>query len=229
MCIVDAPSYRGVYDSYNDLTRIIQQLRPKEILAQGGEVLVQKKSIEFLSQIKEQFPSMNIDLVTNGCVDLDVVDVIDKLFSRITISFVGFERETYRKIMGLNLDKTITFVEEVKRRGKTKLHLKYLTTPLNFHETNLFLNWSLTLAPARVEISDADTFSYIYRATKDRFWDKILERTSKDVKFEILSFKAQLLLKQTILAISLKNRQMFDINDSFIAENELKSVILFNY
>ena len=55
MCCVDSPSFRGVYNYYKDLENIINLLKPKHILVQGGEVLVQKKSIEFISRIKEVY------------------------------------------------------------------------------------------------------------------------------------------------------------------------------
>ena len=85
------------------------------------------------------------------------------------------------------------------------------------------------MAPARIEFSDSGTFDYINRDTKDRFWDKILERTSKGIKTELYSFKPLLLSQKTVLAISLQNRQMFNISDRFLVENGLDGIILWNY
>ena len=229
MCCVDAPSFKGTYDAYNDLEKIICHLTPAEILVQGGEVLVQKRSIDFLFRLKEKFPSIDISLVTNGCVDLDMVDIVTDLFSRITISFVGFQTETYRKIMGLNLAKTILFAEEIKRRGNIILFLKYLTTPINFHEAALFMHWGLSLAPERIEFSDANTPEHINRRTNNKYWDKLMVRTSKDVKDEIIFFKSNLIEKKTILAISSYNREMFFLKEKFFEENKLQGIIQYNY
>ena len=158
-----------------------------------------------------------------------MIDVVEKLFNRVTFSFVGFETETYKKIMELDLQKTIAFVEELNKRKNVLIFLKYLTTPLNFHESNLFLKWALNLEPVRIEFSDADTNIYINRGTTDKYWDKIFERTANDVKSVILSYKSILLEKNINLRISSKNREMFNINKEFLKINCLEKIISYNY
>ena len=69
MCCVNAPDWRGQYDYYSQLEELIKQTQPEEILVQGGEVLIQKQSIEWLTQVKQDFPDIKISLVTNGNVN----------------------------------------------------------------------------------------------------------------------------------------------------------------
>jgi pyruvate-formate lyase-activating enzyme len=116
MCCVGSPSWNGTYDYYDKLTEIVSWHPPRMLLAQGGEVLVQKKTMDWLENVKKKYPDMLIGLVTNGNVGLNVIEKVEQLFNYIWISFVGFQAETYRKIMGLELPITVKFAEEIVRR-----------------------------------------------------------------------------------------------------------------
>lgn len=63
---------------------------------------------------------MRISLVTNGNIDEEKIPRIAGLFGRITVSFVGFQPETYYKIMGLDINKTFNFVEKLLQTKTTK-------------------------------------------------------------------------------------------------------------
>ena len=224
MCCVDSPSWHGKYDNYESLAKFIDLCRPENLMVQGGEVLIQKESIKWLYGLKSRYPELKIILVTNGNVSLDMLEMLENLFSAVTISIVGFEPETYKKIMGLDINKTIAFAEELIKRNKTKTWLKYLTTPLNLHETNLFLKWAIKAAPERIVIADADTRRYI-NDTKDMFWSKIIERTSHDIKSELISARTDLINKRTTIAFDQLAKELFEIDENFVKSNELGSVV----
>lgn len=224
MCCVDAPSWSGHYDYYNSLSRLIEACRPKNLLVQGGEVLIQKKTLKWLYGVRERYPSLKISLVTNGCVSLDLIETVEDLFEVVTVSMVGFEPETYRKIMGLDMHKTIAFAEKLARRNRIRVWLKYLVTPLNLHETNLFLKWAIEEAPERISVCDANTATYI-KETEDRFWQKIIERTSSDIKSELVLNGPKMKGTGTIVGFDFLTRKMFGIDEEFVKINGMDSVI----
>ncbi|OVE74418.1 hypothetical protein BVX94_00405, partial [bacterium B17] len=114
-------------------------------MVQGGEVLVQKKSLGWVRLIKEKHPSIKLSIVTNGNVGLEMVDVVEHLFSEVFVSVVGFQSETYKAVMGLNIEKTKTFVEKLLANNNIEVIPKFLITPINIHEVSLFLKWIIEL------------------------------------------------------------------------------------
>jgi len=227
MCCVEAPSWKGKYDYYESCTKIIDLLKPKELLLQGGEVLVQKKSLEWVAEVKHNHPDIVISLVTNANADLSMVETVENLFDKLYVSIVGFQAETYKRIMGMDFEKTVKFVEELSKRKKIKLVLKYLTTPLNIHEANLFLKWAINLEPALIYFDDADTLNHIkYNAPFD-FWNKIIKRTANEIKMLLISNKDK--LNQKNIAIQFRPNYLILIGfnedfNKFVTENGLTKV-----
>lgn len=103
MCCVDAPSWKGKYDYYDALTAIFNLLSPRQLVVQGGEVLIQKKTMAWLETIKNKSPETSIGLVTNGNVSLAIVPAVESIFDSVAISMVGFQPETYNRIMGMDV------------------------------------------------------------------------------------------------------------------------------
>ncbi|MBF0459046.1 MAG: hypothetical protein HQK99_14245 [Nitrospirae bacterium] len=212
-CSVDAPSWHAKYDLYSSLTRIIEQLRPMTIAVQGGELLIQKKSLDWTAQIGRRYPDMDIMLLTNGCADMGIVPFVNETFDRVVISIYGFQPETYKKTTGLELSKTLSFAEELIRHGKCKVNLKYLTTPINLHEVNLFLRWALWLLPERIILADSNIAQYINTGTPDRFWEKIEERTKQSVQDELRNARAALKDSGCTIVIDSVNRKRLGIEE----------------
>lgn len=224
MCCVNAPGWRGEYDYYRQLEAMIDQLLPAEILVQGGEVLVQKPSIDWLSKVKNKHPGMKISLVTNGNVNDQITAAVGDLFSRVTISFVGFQAETYRKVMGLDIENSQRYAEQVMKNAGADVYLKYLLTPINVHETALFLKWAIDKAPKRIAISDASTHKYI-KNTDDRYWQKIYERTGGDVRSIICKSIDIIKSNGIIFSIDQGSRAILGIDDEFIDANDFRKNI----
>ncbi|OHD15973.1 MAG: hypothetical protein A2086_11115 [Spirochaetes bacterium GWD1_27_9] len=227
MCCVDAPSYNANYDYYDKLTFLIEQFHPKEITVQGGEILVQKKSLEWIEYVKKNY-NINFTIVTNASVNIDILEKVESLFSLIKVSFVGFQPETYKRIMGLDFNKTLNFVEELNRRKIVRLSLKYLVTPLNIHEANLFLDWAINIKPNDLIFFESSSMEYINFITSDNYWDKICERTGNEIKKILLKNKD--IIKENSLKIMFSNDILrlykLDINfNQFLSENNLDRFI----
>lgn len=212
-CSVDAPSWHSKYDLYSSLTKIIEQFRPMTIAVQGGELLIQKKSLQWTAQIRKCYPDMDIMLLTNGCSDVSIVPFVNETFNRVVISIYGFQPETYKKTTGLDLSKTLAFAEELIKNGNCKVNLKYLTTPINLHEVNLFLRWALRLLPERIILADSNIAQYINTGTPDRFWEKIEERTKQSVQEELRNSRAALKDSTSTIVIDSVNRKRLGIEE----------------
>ena len=107
-----SPEYRGTYNYYDSLTKLINKCNPKSINVQGGEVLIQKKSMGWISDIKKNNPNLRISLVTNGNVNLNVTDWIKDTFYKVIISFYGFNPETYNIITGMDVNRSKQFAQK---------------------------------------------------------------------------------------------------------------------
>jgi tetratricopeptide (TPR) repeat protein len=225
MCCVHAPSWRGSYDYYDSLTKLVDLCKPYRIAVQGGEVLVQMKSLEWLSKIKQKYSDVKLHIVTNGNVDLEKVELVEKLFSTMTISIVGFETETYKKIMGMDLEKTIRFAETLIHRSTVEVSLKYLVTPLNFHQAGLFIKWGVNIKAPSLQLVDANILSYINLNTFDNFWLKIFERTSQDIKAIVINNKQIIRENKTLLFIDSSLRKLLHIDNNFIKKNDLYDIL----
>lgn len=231
MCCVNAPDYIENYNtSYFDiLGNLISSLSPKELLVQGGEILVQAESIEWLTKIKQATPEMSISLVTNGN-NIKMVDYVSRTFNRITVSFVGFQPATYKTIMGLNIETTKQFCEKVIRQGNTRVYLKYLITPNNLHELPLFLEWAIRLAPEMIYFADANTRQYINENTNDHYWAKIIDRTLKEITKVLRSNKefleSELNNRFEYIGIGGEStRCLFSIDNKYIVANDLTKIL----
>lgn len=201
MCCVDAPSWRGKYDEYARLTDLIAQTSPGKIVVQGGEVLIQPRSMQWLREIRKAYPQMTIAVVTNGSVTASHYDVVDEVFSSITVSLVGFQPETYKIIMGLDISTAKAFSESMIQRGK-RVALKFVATPSNVHEVVAFLRWAIPLRPHLIHLTDTGTTLYVKMDTKDSYWEKILQRTIAAMKDELTAQKEVLLGSGTAVAFS---------------------------
>jgi hypothetical protein len=225
MCCVSAPDWHGNYDYYEALKRFVITTQPRTIHVQGGEVLIQKKTIEWLKEIKRLNQDIKLTLATNGNVDTDMVPIVSNLFSEVYMSIVGFQPGTYKRVMGLDIKKTKRFIEGLISTNTVKLQLKFMSTPITLHEAGSFFSWAVNLE--RVEISFADTSvrMYLNFKTFDNYWDKILLRTAEDLKRRILESKPILISGKRNIYFDTGMRDLFDITPAWIHENNLDDVI----
>lgn len=227
MCCVHAPDADKdcKYEYYFEIEKLIQNILPKKLRVQGGEVLMQPEAMDWLEKIKLKFPEMELCIVTNGCVGGNVLNRALKLFDRFYISIVGFQSETYKTIMGLDLDTTKNFAKKVIESGEAEVHLKYLTTPSNFHELSLFLDWAIKLVPDYIIIADAFSTGYLKFDTFDDYWNKIIKRSSEAAKKVIIKHRDFLKENKSEIVDSIDfkvtERQLYKHKDPLL-KNETK-------
>ncbi len=226
MCCVNAPDWNGDYDFYEELTALVDLLRPKYISVQGGEILVQPRSISWLEKVKSMHQDTVLRLVTNGGAPTGKnLDTIERLFKLVSISFVGFQPETYKTIMGLD----VSYTRDLARRiDKTKviLRLKFLVTPLNLHEAAAFFSWAVTICPSAIVFHDSGFHNYVQLDTEDNFWSKIQSRAAKALQRAIISNVSNLIASGTKLHLQENVRKFYDISPEFISENNLSTVFI---
>lgn len=227
MCCVDAPSSHGPYLYYGELDRLIETLPAiNHLVVQGGEVLIQKKTMDWLRALSLRRPEIPLALITNGNVEADTVPFVESLFFNVLVSVYGFQDETYRRITRMELEKTLRFAGDLVKRKRTTVHLKYLVTPLNLHELPLFLRWAIALGPETISVIDSNTALYINRATPDRYWDLVIGRTGEEVRKELAVGMPR--GAGTVVLVDALSREMFGIDEGFIAGAGLSGRILPN-
>jgi wyosine [tRNA(Phe)-imidazoG37] synthetase (radical SAM superfamily) len=181
MCAVYAPFWKGTYNLYDRLSEFIGETTPDIITVQGGEVLIQKKTMNFLLDQKNKNTTMRFNLITNGNVKGKIIEKAKKLFTAMTISIVGFQEQTYKTIMSLDIDTVKHFAEEIIKNSNIEINLKFLVTPLNIHEMCLFLDWALPLRPKSVQLVNADIAGYINVSTPISYWNVVFSHTGKEL------------------------------------------------
>jgi MoaA/NifB/PqqE/SkfB family radical SAM enzyme len=225
MCCVEAPAWSGRYDYYDTLSRLVDRLHPRSIMVQGGEVLVQKKTMAWLKQIKARHDDISLSLVTNGNAGLAAARDAEDLFDLITVSLVGIQKETYRKIMGLDLDKTLAFIDRLLAGKKTRVHLKYLCTASNIHEAGLFLDQAVAMRTHSISIADSEILKYIDLSPQDDYWFKIFSRTGQDIKNRLLQLRDDPSKNNITVYIEKPLQTIFGIDDAFIEANNLENML----
>ena len=227
MCCVGAPDWKGKYDYYETIKKFILHYRPSlEILLQGGEILIQKKTLDWIDTLKREYEDLRFSLVTNGNVDKDMIEVVERLFFCVTISMVGFQGHTYKTIMGMDRARVMDFCQGILARRNVAIFLKYLTTPLNIHEMPLFLEWAMPMQPRMIHCLDSNMMQYVRMHTTDRFWEKILDRTGQEVRRVLRENQPLLNDSRTEIVVDRFLRGSLGLDDAFVAENSLGSLLL---
>jgi len=143
---------------------------------------VQRESLDWIATLRRRLPDTPLLLATNGSVGLDMLPEVEALFDAVHFSIVGFQPETYRAIMGLDIERTKALAEALCRGGKTRVQLKFMATPNNIHEIPLFLTWALATGAKNIAVETINIGQYILLDTFDDYWRKIFRRTGREVR-----------------------------------------------
>jgi len=192
MCCVHAPSWRGKYDLYDALTQFITQLNPHEISVQGGECLAQPKTLQWLDVIRRKNSDIKIILITNGNASEAVYEQVKRIFTSIYISIVGFQDATYKKIMNIDFAKTKSFIKMIGANTTISLHLKYLITPINIHEIDLFFDWAAEQKCNSIYLGQASQLADIRFGGSIPFWETIIDRAGDSLRASLKRHAASL-------------------------------------
>jgi hypothetical protein len=226
MCSVRAPDWDGGYDLYPHLDAFIDRHRPHEILVQGGEVLVQKRTMDWLGDLRERHPDLRIAVVTHGSWPLSQLETFETLFDRVKVSLVGFQPQTIKTIMGLDLERTLAFVEALADRGQLTVQVKYLLTPINVHEVALFLDWAAGIAVDRISIHDSSTREYVRMETEDRFFPKVFDRAASALRETILAHGDDLASRDVEIELDEAAAALLDITPEFANRHGIRLTLV---
>jgi len=225
MCCARAPEWKGKYNLYDSLDLLLKTHTPKKIIFQGGEVLIQKKSMEWISHLKAVYPYVHFLLVTNGNVNVSLAKICKDLFSEVIISFVGYHPCTYKTVMGMNVEAVKKFAESIIREGGIDVTLKYLVTPLTIHEIADFCKWAISAHPQSIRLSNANVAAYLNFSTGDKYWEKIIDRTGNGLRQLLVDQYDAINGGNTKIEIESSLLQLFKVNESFIRKNKLEGYV----
>lgn len=229
VCYTHSPYWKGKYDLYSRLEMLIDKYTPKTIIVQGGEILVQQKSLEWIESIKTKYPEIDFQIVTNCCVDVEKTTIIEKLFETMTVSFMGFQPETYKSVMGLEIDKTLKILDKLFKNNIVNIRLKFVETPSSLHESHLFLEWALTQNPSKIYMHDSDVFKRVNTQVEWAFdyWKVLYEKTGVKIRKVLLKNKDKIASKENYISFFSRNAKLYNINAEFLEENGLtKSIVI---
>jgi MoaA/NifB/PqqE/SkfB family radical SAM enzyme len=225
MCCVHAPEWKGNYSFYDQLDRLLDELHPERIHVQGGEVLVQPRTLRWLEGVRQRHPGMALSLATNGNVEIGKLDVVEKIFNDVFVSIVGFQPLTYKTIMGLEFDRMNRFVSELIRRGTTGVQLKFMLGPLNTHEASAFVDWAASLGPRSIAFGDTSTLNHLRLDAPFNFWEKILQRSSNDLQAALIRNMRRLQEVRTVVLFEPPAAELLRIREDWIKANQLEDIV----
>lgn len=223
VCCVNAPAWNQEWDRYEELSRLVDSVKPETVIVQGGEVLVQKDTMRWLAELKERHPEVQLNLVTNGNVPLTWVERVEELFRKVTVSFVGFQPETYENNMGLHVERSMAFTEALAAGGKVRVAPKFLVTPTGIPDVNPFLKWALSLRPPQIHFFDAQTIDRIGGTADDPFWMETIERTSRKLKANLVRHRDELRENPTVICLEPPVDDLLGIDQAFLEKYELEA------
>ncbi len=185
MCFLTPRPTGQDYPYFAQLAAFIDRHRPRTLLVQGGEVLIQARTMDWLEEQKARHPDMALTIITNGCVSGRMAERAGRLFSQIYLSMVGHCPRTYRTLMDLDRERTLGFIQALRGFPGVQVIPRWLTTPLNLHETGDLLRWAVGEGLPAVMLDDACSGGYLRLDTHDAYWWRIIERSGRDLRLAL--------------------------------------------
>lgn len=226
-CFQRNQNRNDTYKFYDCLLPILKAFEINWLFFSGGEILVQKEAMDFMRKCRSELPNTWIHLKTNGNVDLSLCDFVDEVCNSIMVSFNGFSPCTYKTIMSLDIKKTISFCEEVNKRGQTNLGLKFLISPINIAEIPDFLDWALSCVPQCIALQVAYNYKIEKNGTSSRlestlppknfsyYWDDSYERIENSCKCILKKHESKIVNSETHLTIDKELIEIIRINENY--------------
>jgi len=176
------------------IREIIEHYKPKNIIAIGGEILVQEKAFNDLFELKQKFPEIKISTITNLCVGKERLKKSEEIFDKMTVSMLGFSELTYKNEMGLDFKKTFDNFNELYKNKKVKLSPKYLAMPTNLFEIIPFFNWAINLDVEKIYLHCIHEFEQVANL-EHPYWVKTFTKLEKQLKQLIELNRENLIIK----------------------------------
>lgn len=207
------------------LLLFIEKYHPKYITVLGGEVLIQPKALDWVENIKNKYPDIAFDTVTNLCVGENTIKRIANIFSEITVSILGFTPNTYKKIMGLDFDTTMKNFDYLQNNTNVKMRPKYLAMPTNIYDLPLFFEWALNQKSEKIYLHNVNEFPECCNL-EHFLWQRIFSQVENDMKKILCDYKEHIISQNKhFISFHALLANMLKIDNNYIDENGFKNII----
>ena len=209
----------------NLLLEVIKRYRPKFITVLGGEVLIQPKTLDWVEYVKNQYPEISFDIITNLCVGEKTIQRAAKIFDDITISILGFSPLTYKEIMGLDFELTMRNFNYLQNNTDIKLRPKYLAMPTNLYELPAFFNWALNQKSEKIYLHSVFELAECCNLNHP-FWKKTFSQIESKLKTILIDNKEKI-ISQNRHYISIRDllAKLLNINEEYINSQGFRDII----
>ena len=132
----------------------IKLLNPQRLVFTGGEPLVRNDIEEILNFAKNQIPSCELSLSTNGTLINNNINLIKKFFNNIDISLDGIDEKTCSEIRGQGVfQKVIKNIKLLQENGINNISLSMVFSSKNISLKSKFLELNKSLRTMPIERS----------------------------------------------------------------------------
>ena len=98
----DAKNQEMSWEIIRECIEAAKQLRIPKISLTGGEPTLREDLCDIISEIKCQYPSVELGITTNGFALSQISDDTMNLLDKINLSIISFEKKVYKKYQGIN-------------------------------------------------------------------------------------------------------------------------------
>lgn len=220
------PTFKKGITIYHDLEKLLRQLKPRNMMVFGGEIGVQKRTIELLQAIKSDY-NTTINIATNGNINERLYAAFNDLFESIQVTFNGFTPYTVKMLSGLDFSAQIKFCEEAIKTHPVSV--KFMISPLSLLELPLFLHWALdktfqhviidvAYEPSKNYSQDNDWGKSMLATMTGFYWDDIFLRLTKEIKLILKSRAEYIIQNDIVIMFSNEIEKRLGINMDFYDE-----------
>lgn len=227
VCYVGAPTRKETVEvDYDAAFNFLSQTKIKQIFLEGGEVPIQNNAMAFAQKIREEINPELLHLLTNGCYNEKTTEKIISIFSNVTISYMGFDKSTYKAETGLDIEITKKFSRIINDRG-IATGLRYIITPLSLKECGEFLKFAINFKKPHITIADCDITNYININSGFNYWNQIVRRSVIDFRESLLTSRNIIEENDCTVIIEPRTAALLQIDQKLLDRFGLKRVKLF--
>lgn len=146
-----------------EIINLIRNLKDlKIILFTGGEALLRAKELFLLAKkIKDEFPDIELRLLTNGLLVNKYLNEIVKYFNTVVYSFDASDKETYLKIRGIDaFDIVIDSIKNIKEKN-LNIRLRCMVLEDNYKYLDKIIYLAKGLNVNQISFIPVDTESVV--------------------------------------------------------------------
>ncbi len=184
------------YNYFDSLIRVLPRLKTYWLFFSGGEILHQDDAKDFIKDYRMIDSDTWFHLKTNGNADGEAIGFIRDCFDSIMVSFNGFSEQSYMGIMGVDINKTFSFCDNVKKY--TNLCVKFLASPVCIFEIASFMEWAIDINAKCIAFQTVYDYSFgsdgkcsrnqsMFSGLDNAYWKEIFNRAGNKLNNVLLN------------------------------------------